>query len=152
TDRLLAALAVALVLGSAFFFGGVVWWFRPAQAVLALLFSLTMIARLLLERRLPFFKSPLTLLGFLALGIGILQLIALPAPLARSLSPTAQEIYSRGVIPALAREDFPGAPVDEPAQVRSPATLDRAATLRWVFGALGCLGIFWTVSHFADRL
>ena len=35
---------------------------------------------------------------------------------------------------------------------RSPATLDRAATLRWVFGALACLGIFWTVSHFTDRL
>ena len=56
------------------------------------------------------------------------------------------------MIPALARADFPAAPLDEPAQIRSPATLDRAATLRWVFGALACLGIFWTVSHFTDRL
>ena len=56
------------------------------------------------------------------------------------------------MIPALARADFPAVPLDEPAQVRSPATLDRAATLRWLFGALACLGIFWAVSHFADRL
>jgi hypothetical protein len=152
TDRLLAALVVALVLGSALCFGGAVWWFRPALAALAFMLSLTMIARLLLERRMPFFKSPLTLLGFLALGLGLLQLTALPASVARRLSPAAQEIYSFGVIPALARADFPAMPLDEPAQIRSPATLDRAATLRWVFGALACLGTFWTVSHFTDRL
>ena len=152
TDRLLAALVVALVLGSALCFGGAVWWFRPAFAALALVFSLTMIVRLLLERRMPFFKSPLTLLGFLALGLGVLQLTALPASMARWLSPAAQEIYSFGVIPALARADYPAVALDEPVQVRSPATLDRSATLRWVFGALACLGTFWTVSHFTDRL
>jgi hypothetical protein len=151
-DCLLAALMVALVLGSAFCFGGVVWWFRPPFAALALMFSLTMIVRCLLDRRLPFFKSPLTLLGFLALGLGLLQLTTLSAPLARRLSPAAQEIYSLGVMPGLARADYPGVPLPEPAQIRSPATLDRAATVRWVFGALGCLGIFWTVSHFTDRL
>jgi hypothetical protein len=78
--------------------------------------------------------------------------MSLPAALARRLSPAAHEIYSFGVMPGLARADFPGARLEEPAQIRSPATLDRAATLRWVFGALACLGIFWTVSHFADRL
>jgi O-antigen ligase len=152
TDRLLAVLSVALLLGSAICFGGAVWWFRPAFAVLALAFSLTMIVRLLLERRLPYLKSPLTPLGFLALGLGILQLTSLPAPLARRLSPAAQEIYSFGVMPGLARADFPGVKLDEPAQIRSPATLDRSGTLRWLLGALACLGIFWTVSHFADRL
>ena len=96
TDRLLAALVVALVLGSAFCFGGAVWWFRPAFAALAFMLSLTMLVRLLLEGRMPFLKSPLTLLGFLALGLGLLQLTALPAPLARRLSPAAQEIYSFG--------------------------------------------------------
>ena len=35
TDRVLAALVVALVLGSALCFGGAVWWFRPAFASLA---------------------------------------------------------------------------------------------------------------------
>ena len=56
------------------------------------------------------------------------------------------------MIPDLARADLPSVDLGEPAQVRSPATLDRAATLRWLFGALACLGVFWAVSHFADRL
>ena len=104
----------------------------------------------------PFFKSPLTLLGFLALGLGLLQLTALPVSLARRLSPAAQEIYSLfGVATALARGqsvDFPAVGLEQPAEICSPATLDRAATLRYLFGALACLGIFWTVSHFTDRL
>ncbi len=111
-----------------------------------------MLTRLLLERRVPILKTPLTLLAFLTLGLGLLQLIPLPASLARKLSPTAHEIYSLGVIPELARADLPSVDLGEPAHIRSPATLDRAATLRWLFGALGCLGVFWTVSHFADRL
>jgi hypothetical protein len=151
-DVLLTALVVALVLGSALCFGGAVWWFRPAFASLAFVLSLAMLIRLLLERRLPILKSPLTLLAFLALGLGFLQLIPLPVSLARRLSPTAHEIYSFGVIPDLARADFPSVDLGEPAHVRSPATLDRAATLRWLFGALACLGVFWAVSHFADRL
>src|ERR1017187_3174775 len=53
TDRVLAALVVALVLGSALCFGGAVWWFRPAFALLASLLALTMLVRLLLERRMP---------------------------------------------------------------------------------------------------
>ena len=56
------------------------------------------------------------------------------------------------MIPALARSDLPSVQLGDPAQIRSPATLDRAATLRWLIGALACLGIFWAVSHFADRL
>ena len=113
---MLTALVVALVLGSALCFGGAVWWFRPAFASLASLFSLAMLVRLLLERRVPIFKSPLTLLAFLALGLGLLQLIPLPASLARRLSPTAQEIYSFGVIPDLARADLPSVELGEPAQ------------------------------------
>ncbi len=151
-DALLTTLVVALVLGSALCFGGAVWWFRPVFASLALLLSLAMLIRLLLERRLPILKSPLTLLAFLTLGLGLLQLTPLPASLAYRLSPRAHEIYSLGVIPELARADFPSVELGEPAQIRSPATLDRAATLRWLFGALACLGIFWAVSHFADRL
>ena len=152
TDRMLTALVVALVLGSALCFGGAVWWFRPALAVLASLLALTMLVRLLLERRMPILKSPLTLLGMCALTLGLLQLAPLPSPLARKLSPTAREIYSFGLIPALARSDLPSVQLGDPAQIRSPATLDRAATLRWLIGALACLGIFWAVSHFADRL
>ena len=36
--------------------------------------------------------------------------------------------------------------------IRSPVTLDRAATLRWLVGAALGIGIFWAVGHFADRL
>ena len=151
-DAVLTALVVALVLGSALCFGGVVWWFRPFFASLAFALSLAMLLRLLLERRLPILKSPLTLLAFLALGLGLLQLFPLPASLAHRLSPRAQEIYSLGVIPDLARADLPSVELGEPAHIRSPATLDRSATLRWLFGALACLAVFWTVSHFADRL
>ena len=56
------------------------------------------------------------------------------------------------MIPDLARADLPSVELGEPAQIRSPATLDRSATLRWLFGALACLAVFWAVSHFADRL
>jgi hypothetical protein len=151
-DVFLTALVVALVLGSALCFGGAVWWFRPVFALLALAMSLAMLTRLLLERRFPILKSPLTLLAFLTLGLGLLQLTPLPVSLAYRLSPRAQEIYSLGVIPDLARADLPSIELGEPAPIRSPATLDRAATLRWLFGALACLGVFWAVSHFTDRL
>jgi hypothetical protein len=151
-DAVLTALVVALVLGSALCFGGVVWWFRPAFALLAFALSVAMLLRLLLERRLPILKSPLTLLAFLAMGLGLLQIVPLPASLAHRLSPQAQEIYSLGVKPDLARADSPSVELGEPAHIRSPATLDRSATLRWVFGSLACFAVFWAVSHFADRL
>ncbi|MGO9464763.1 MAG: O-antigen ligase family protein [Isosphaeraceae bacterium] len=151
-DRLLAATVLALLLGSAFFFGGAVWWFRPALAFLAFLLVVLKVAQLLIRGRVPFLKSPLTMLGLLVLALGIVQLVPLPESLARRLSGGAHEIYASGGIPRLARSDDPAAPVVEPARVRSPATLDRAATLRALVGAAACLGIFWSVSHFADRL
>jgi len=152
TDRVLAWAVVALVLGSALCFGGAVWWFRPAVAVLGFLLAGTTLAQLLIQGRMPILKSPLSLVGFLALALGMLQLVPLPPPLAHRISPVAQQIYSYGVIPKLAQTDLPEAQLVEPAQGRSPATLDRAATLRWLVGAALCLGIFWGVSHFADRL
>ncbi len=151
-DRLLAVTVVAIICGSVLFFGGAVWWFRPAAALLAFLLAATVLGRLLITGRLPVLKSPLTALGFLALGLGVLQLVPLPAPLARRLSPVAHQIYAYGVMPALVRADLPSIELPEPAQVRSPATLDRAATLRWLVSGFVCLGIFWSVSHFADRL
>ena len=47
---------------------------------------------------------------------------------------------------------IPRLSLPEAPQVRSPASLDRSATLRWLVGASACLGIFWAVSHFTDRL
>jgi hypothetical protein len=152
TDRVLLAVLVALVAGSAVCFGGAAWWFRPAAVALCFALVATKLAQQLLHGRIPFLKSPLTLLGCFALGLGILQLVPLPPALARALSPVAQEVYAHGAIPSLAKADFPGVDIDEPARSRSPATLDRAATLRWLIAAAVCLGIFWAVSHFVDRL
>jgi hypothetical protein len=55
-------------------------------------------------------------------------------------------------LPALAEADDPDVAFPEPAPVRSPATLDRPATLRWVALGLVCLVLFGGASHFADRL
>ena len=152
TDRVLGTALVLLVLGSAVCFGGAVWWFRPAAAFTAFLLAGTMLVRLLVQGRSAFLKSPLTLLGLLALAVGTLQLVPLPPRLAQCISPVSQQIYSYGVWPDRVRADDPTAVLGEPAKVRSPASLDRSATLRWVVGAAGCLGIFWVVSHFTDRL
>ncbi len=151
-DRMLAATVLALLLGSALFFGGAVWWFRPALAFLAFLLVALKVTQLLIRGRVPVLKSPLTLLGLLLLALGVVQLVPMPEPLARRLSAGAHEIYASGGMPRLARSDDPDAPVAEPARVRSPATLDRAATLRSLVGAAACLGIFWSISHFTDRL
>ena len=100
----------------------------------------------------PLLKSPLTFLGLLVLALGMVQLLPLPAALARRISPVAQEVYSPGTWSRLVLADDPEAVFRRRPQVRSPATLDRAATLRWLVGAAVCLGIFWTVSHYVDRL
>jgi hypothetical protein len=152
TDRLMAVAVVALVFGSALSFGGAVWWFRPAVAATTFVLVATKLAQQCLAGRVPILKSPLFVLGLLALGLGMLQILPLPPSLARRLSPTAHEVYSFGNLPALARSDLTTARLDEPASVRSPATLDRAATLHWLVGAAVCLGVFWSVTHFADRL
>jgi hypothetical protein len=152
TDRLAAGAVLMLVSGSVLAFGGAVWWFRPVGALLAFVLAGAVLVQHVLGGRLPILKSPLSLLGFLALGLAIFQLVSLPAPLARRFSPVAQQVYSYGVIPGLVRADLPSVELPEPAQGRSPATLDRAATLRWLVGALVCLAIFWSVSHYADRL
>jgi hypothetical protein len=148
----LATALVVLVLGSALCFGGAVWWFRPAAAFMAFLLTGTMLVRLLVTGRSVFLKSPLTLLGLLVLVVGMLQLVSLPPRLARRISPVSQQIYSYGVWPERVRSDDSTAVVAAPAQVRSPSSLDRSATLRWLVGATGCLGIFWVVTHFTDRL
>jgi hypothetical protein len=152
TEHILAAAITGLVLGTSLAFGGAVWWAPIAIGGLALLVTLACLARMLLEGRMRVFKSPLTLLGVGAVGLAAVQLAPLPPALAARLSPNAQAAYSRGVLPALATADDPTAALPEPAPVRSPATLDRPATLRWLFGSMACLALFWAVAHYADRL
>jgi hypothetical protein len=152
SDRVLCALIVVVVLGGTLGFGGAVWWFRPGLVAATFLLVGTKLVRDLAAGRMPLLKSPLTFLGLLVLGLGLVQLAPLPAEWARRLSPAAHEVYSRGGLPALVHADDPEASLPEPLEIRSPASLDRSATLRWLVGAAACLGIFWTVSHFTDRL
>ena len=153
TDRVLAALVVALVLGSALCFGGAVWWFRPAFAA-ARLPARSDHARPALARRPDArLEEPADPAGASRAGARAACSSSRCPPRSRAgfRRPRTRSIRS-GVIPAWRGPIFPSVELDEPAQVRSPATLDRAATLRWLVGAVACLGIFWAVSHFADRL
>ena len=64
-------LIVVLVLGSIVGFGGAVWWFRPVLAVAAFLLVAFKLMQQLLAGEMRILKSPLTLLGLLALGLGV---------------------------------------------------------------------------------
>src|SRR5947209_3382316 len=77
-----AAALAALVLGGAVCFGGAVWWARPAIVWLAFLLVGARLVHVLAEGRMPFVKSPLTLLGMLLLALGVVQSVPLPARLA----------------------------------------------------------------------
>ncbi len=152
TDRLLGASVVALVFGSVLCFGGGVWWFRPFAAILTLTVVGAKLVQQFLHGRMPLLKSPLFFFGLMALGLGLLQIVPLPAGIARTLSPNAHQIYSFGNLTTLAHSDMPSVEFGDGPVIRSPASLDRAATLRWLIAAAGCLGVFWAVAHFADRL
>src|SRR5208337_4184474 len=132
SDRVICALIAVLVPGSVLGFGGAVWWFRPVMAVAAFLLVAIKLVQSLATGRMPILKS---LLGLLALGLGVVQLAPLPAGLASRLSPAAHEAYARGLLPRLVHTDDPEVSLPEPPQIRSPATLDRSATLRWLVEA-----------------
>jgi hypothetical protein len=152
TEAVLSAAIAASLLGTTLAFGSAVWWAPAAVGALTLLVVVASLVRMLLDGSMRLMKSPLTMLGILALGLALLQLTPLPAPLAARLSPNAHAAYSQGVLPGLVRGDDPAAELPEPARIRSPASLDRSATLRWLAGATACLALFWSVSRFADRL
>ena len=151
TDRVLAVALVALVLGSGLFFGGAVWWFPPALVILVFLMATSRLVQCAVQGRMSILKSPMTLLGLLALALGVAQSLPLPAALARRVSPAAHEVWATGTWSRLVQADDPEAEPIPAAPVRSPATLDRAATLHWLVRAAACLAIFWTASHFVDR-
>ena len=152
SNRLLGALIGLLVVGSVLGFGGAVWWFPPVMAAAAFSLVVIKLAQCLAMGRMPMLKSPLGLLGLMALGMGLMQLAPLPGGLASRLSPVAHDAYARGLLPRLVLQDDPEASLPEPPHIRSPVSLDRSATLRWLVEATACLGIFSTVSHFTDRL
>jgi hypothetical protein len=152
SDRAICALIVLLILGSTVAFAGAVWWFAPVLAIGAFLLVLIKLTQHLLAGHMPILKSPLTLLGLLVLALAVFQLAPLPPSLASHLSPAAHDAYARGLLPFLVHEDEPDLELPNPLPIRSPATLDRSGTLRWLVSAAACLGIFWVMSHFTDRL
>jgi hypothetical protein len=151
-DRLLSVVLATLLAGTTLAFGGAVWWAGPAISGLTFLFAMACLLRIALEGKMRVLKSPLTLLGLLALALGVVQLAPLPPSLARQFSPRSQQVYSLGFFPDRARELDPTIKLPAPAIIRSPITVDRAATLRWIVGASVCLALFWGVSQYTDRL
>lgn len=152
TERILAGLLACTLFGAAAAFGGSAWWARPLLAALTAAWAVGLCFRALFEGRWRVLKSPLTGLGVLALGLALVQLAPLPPALASRLSPRARDLYSTGVPIVQARADDPSLSIPESTPSRSPSSLDRPATLRWLVGALGCLAIFGGVGHFVDRL
>ncbi len=152
TDRLLSALLVLIVLGASIAFGGAVWWWRPVLAVLTTLLVALGLFRMFLEGAWPLRKSPLPILGGLALALALVQLTPLPSAIARRLSSESWSLHAKGVPTGRALLDDPQANLPAPLAKRSPETLDRSATLRWLIDAALCLALFLVVARFADRL
>ncbi|WP_435006323.1 O-antigen ligase family protein [Tundrisphaera lichenicola] len=151
-DRALAIALTGLLLGTALAFGGAVWWARPVIAAITWIVVLAWVIRVSLAGPWRILKSPLSALGFLTILLGTVQLLPIPVKLAGQISPTSTVVASYGVIPSQALIDDPSVTIPPPFLARSPLTLDRPATLRWLAGATVCLAVFWVVSHYSDRL
>lgn len=151
-DRLLGVGLPALVVGTALAFGGAAWWAPAMIAGLTAFVVAAWLVRAGLAGRWEVLKSPWTGLGLLGLGLGLAQLVPMPDGIVRRVSPTAWSVHALGAIPDLVRVDDPDAIPGEAARGRTPLSLDRSATVRWLGVASACLALFWIASHFADRL
>lgn len=149
-DRLLSALLATIVVGTTLAFGGAVWWARPLVATLVVLMVAGWFLRLWLDGSWRMLRSPLVPLGLLSLLLALAQLAPLPGPLARVVSSRAWAMHALGVLPD--RVDDPSIELPEPMVARSPATVDRSATLRWLAGAAACLALFWATGQYTHRL
>lgn len=152
TDSWIAVVLVALLAGTTAAFGGRVWWAPLMIGSLSMGLVLLCLARSLLEGRLRVLKSPLTALGVLALGLAAAQVAPLPGGLSGRISPASRAAYGLGLLPGRVRALDPTAEVAPEPEIRSPISVDRPATLRWLAGASACLAVFWGVAHYADRL
>ncbi|GIW88846.1 MAG: hypothetical protein KatS3mg108_3170 [Isosphaeraceae bacterium] len=133
-DQILSGIVVAMVGGTIVAFGGQVWWYPPVLATLATAAVVVWLVRSALAGGIGFLRSPLTALGLLIVGLGIVQNLPLPGRLAW-LSP-------RSSIAA-----------DPEASSAQPwvVSLDRPATLRWTLAALTCVVLAVVVAHHVDR-
>lgn len=150
--RLQAVSIVATIVGSTLAFGGAVWWARIFLGVTLGVLAVATVVRSTAEGAFLFLRSPLSILGGLMVGLALLQLVPLPAAIARRLSPRAHQAHALGVLSDAARADNPDREPEAPPAIRTPATVDRSATLRWLVGAVGCLCLFCAVGGFANRL
>lgn len=153
-DHLPSALVASVLVISAVGFGGGVWWALPAITGAATLLALSVALRALAHRSWGLIKSPLGLLGGLTLLLAVVQLTPLPGPLAEWVSPLAHQLHSVGTLPGPGGAATAMADLDDPAPIatRTPASIDRPATLRWLVGAAACLVVFLAVAHDCDRL
>ena len=151
-DQLLALAVTGLLLGTALAFGGVVWWSRPVVAILAVVIAAAWLARVAVLGRWVILKSPAMPICTLAVGLGFAQLVPLPSSIAGLISQRAVATNALGVIPDRVQTDDPSFAIPAAYATRSPLSLDRPATLRWIVAALGCLATFWVATHYSDRL
>ncbi len=150
-DRVLAASIVGLLVGTTLGFGGAVWWSPLLIGTLTALLVVAWLARVAVTGRWSFLASPLTIFGALGLSLAVVQSVPLPGEIAGRISPASRAAHTLGTLPGLVHADDPDAALPEPVTSRTPMTLDRPATLRWLVGAAACLALFGVVSHFADR-
>lgn len=148
-DRLPSTLVATLIVVTTLGFGGAVWWARPATTAAAILLALSVALRAWQRRSWSLLRSPLGLLGALAMLVAVAQITPLPASLAKRISPHAQQLYSVGALPGASAAVGPEFAA---AASRTPASVDRPATLRWLVGAAACLVVFLVVAHDCDRL
>ena len=152
TDRLLTGALVALLAGTRAAFGGRVWWAPAVVGGLCLAVVLLGLDAGAAVRVDGGPQEPDDGARGARVGLGVAQTVPTPGRLAAGLSPESKAVYGLGLLPEQARRldstvELPAAP-----ESRSPVTLDRAATLRWIAGAAACLGVFWAVGQYADRL
>ncbi len=150
-DSTISLLLITLLLGATLAFGGGVAWAKPALATVASLLVLGLSIRMTVSGSWAVLKSPLTGLGVLGIGLALVQIAPLPASLAKRVSPRSAEVYATGILSTPGLSDDPEMDRNDAASSRSPVSLNRSATLRWVWGAMICLSVFWGVSHYTDR-
>lgn len=150
-DRLLAFLLGTLVLGTTLSFGGAVWWIKPALAAATLALLAAWLVRVGLSGRLTVLRSPIAALGGCLLAVALFQLLPLPGKLVGKLSPRSFQAHALGVMASEVLEDDPTFEMPAPSAIRTPVSVDRSATLRWLGGGIVCLAVFCVAGQFADR-
>jgi hypothetical protein len=146
-----AGVGIVLVVGL-MAFGGAVWWARPALLLVTLATLALLLGRFAVAGHCGVVKSPILAIGLLMVALGIAQLVPLPAPIALRLAARARSVHTMGLLPDRVLEDDPSAVLVDPGGRRTPATVDRNATLRWIAAAGCCLAVLSIVLHHASRL